>query len=391
MKKQLYTLIFQLLLANIVMGQYSFTTVGQTYTQDFETFAGTAGSIPPNWTNSFNDYLPGGYYSNTGTYSNQLSTYALNQDGTSEYSIGSKIGATGGVQILTFSAVNNVVGQIITDFTVSWDVEQYSTGGRATTNNFSFSVSGGTITGATISTAITGSNANLASVIVTNRNITISGLNIQFGSTFNFVWTTTTGATTGDNAHIGLDNVSIVLSSTVLPIELTSFNARAINQQSTLNWSTQTERDNNYFSIERGDNITRFEEIGQVKGAGDSNEPQHYSFTDKTPLPGKNYYRLRQVDFDGTFSYSPMVSVNFGDEGGITLSPVPIRDQLRVQLEKANQEDGTWQIIDMNGRILRSGVFPAESTEYQINASDLPEGSYVFRLVAGRAVWVRRF
>ena len=186
-------------------------------------------------------------------------------------------------------------------------------------------------------------------------------------------------------------NSFALIGSVTLPIELTAFSCKISGQHSLLSFATSSERDNDYFVIERGDNVIRFEEIGQLKGAGDSNEPQHYTFTDKTPLPGKNYYRLRQVDFDGKFSYSHAVSVNFGSDDGITLSPVPVRDQLRIKLEKASQEDGTWQILDVSGRILRSGIFPAESIEYQINTGDLPEGSHVFRLVAGREVWVRRF
>ncbi len=169
-----------------------------------------------------------------------------------------------------------------------------------------------------------------------------------------------------------------------LPIVLIRFNAEVdINSKSTiLSFSTATERSTDGY---------RFTEIGQVTGAGDSNIPQDYSFTDTHPLPGKNYYRLKQVDFDGKYTYSKVVSVNFGKTGGLSLSPMPTSNELNVTLDKPIAEDGQWQVLDMSGRVLRTGTFPAETTDYQLNASDLLEGSFVFRLVAGQEVLVKKF
>ena len=179
--------------------------------------------------------------------------------------------------------------------------------------------------------------------------------------------------------------------STALPIALSSFEATIENSIAFLSFSTASERDNDYFSIERSADATRFEAIGQVKGAGDSNESKNYTFTDDYPLPGKNYYRLRQVDFDGKFSYSKVVSVNFGNTGGITLSPMPTSNELRVSLDKPSNEEGIWQVLDMSGRTMRSGTFPAETSDYQLNASDLSEGAYVFRLVFGQETMTKKF
>jgi hypothetical protein len=370
--------------------QFSFTSTGTVYTQDFETFAGTLATLPVNWANSFNDYSPGGYYSNTGSYSNALSTYALNQNGAGEYAIGSKIAASGGLQGLTLSCANNIPNTTINSLTILWDAEQYSTGGRATTvgliNNL-----GGTITGSNLVTATTGTSSNLGSVIVTPGSVTYSGLSIANGAAFSLVWNVSTGTGSGDNAHLGIDNVQVSVASFTLPIVLSRFEAALAGSAIAISFSTASERNNAYFSIERSAEGIMFKEVGQLAGAGDSDTPQDYHFTDSRPLSGKNYYRLKQVDFDSKYTYSKVVSVNVGNTGGISLSPMPAGNDLQVSLDKAMAEDGVWQVLDMNGRVLRMGVLAAESLDCHINVADLPEGAFVFRLLAGQEMMVKQF
>ena len=372
--------------------QFSFTSFGAPgeYIQDFQTFAGTAPTVPSHWANSFTDYNPGGFYSNTGTYSNMLSTYALNQDGSGEYAIGSKIAASGGLQNLTFSAQNDVPSSIITSLTISWDVEQYSTGGRATAVNFSFS-GGGTINGATLTTAITGTNANLPAVEVTNLSITITDLNIANGTSFTFTWTISTGAGSGDNAHIGIDNISIVADG-ILPVRLTTFDAKATPEKSVLlSWHTVTETSNDFFAVERSADSRAFVEIGRERGAGPTAEPRHYTFTDAQPLPGFNYYRLRQVDFDGRHAYSRVVAVQTGRAADILVFPSPATGFLNIQLEQAPEENAVWEVFDFTGRPVLTGEIPAEHVDAELNVAGLPAGVYQLRVVAGRDWTVRQF
>ncbi len=179
--------------------------------------------------------------------------------------------------------------------------------------------------------------------------------------------------------------------SAVLPIELLQFNANVLRYSTQLSFITATERDNAFFSIERSPNGHTYSEIGQVKGAGTSYEPQDYTFTDERPLPGKNYYRLRQVDYDGKYSYSPVVTASFGKLSLMTLAPTPATESLRIQLEKPTKEDGIYQVYDMNGRLLLSGQFMGETTEQVLNISGLPEGAYVLRLTLGQEVMVEQF
>lgn len=218
--------------------------------------------------------------------------------------------------------------------------------------------------------------------------IDLTDVVINPGTTVNFRfygW-----GSTNSGGNLRLAGVSF-FGTSVLPIELTSFTAKLSGTSVNLNFSTASERNNDYFSIERSSNGYHFSEIGRVKGAGDSNVPQVYTFTDDEPLPGKNYYRLRQVDFDGKYAYSPVVSVKTAVESGLTLMPSPVQDQMKVVLDKSAREDGQWQVFDLNGRLMRSGVFPAESDEYQMDMPDLPEGAYVFRLTVGQISMSKSF
>ena len=186
-----------------------------------------------------------------------------------------------------------------------------------------------------------------------------------------------------------IDNVSVADGS--LPIELSGFIASPQSNSIQLNFTTETERDNDHFSIERSGNGIQYTEIGQVKGAGTSYEPRNYTFTDERPLQGRNYYRLRQVDFDGQFSFSPVVLTQFGKANPMTLAPLPATETLNIQLDKALKADGDWQIFDMNGRLMLAGAMLAETNEQAIPIYTLPAGGYVLRLVVGQEVMVESF
>lgn len=95
-----------------------------------------------------------------------------------------------------------------------------------------------------------------------------------------------------------------------MPIELESFEAVILeNTDVQLNWITLSELNNDYFNIERSNDGTNWKSIAKLDAAGDSQERKYYSFLDKTPNSEINYYRLKQTDFDGAFTYSNIESV----------------------------------------------------------------------------------
>lgn len=176
-----------------------------------------------------------------------------------------------------------------------------------------------------------------------------------------------------------------------LPVNLESISIKIVGHSTLLSFSTATELNNSHFVIERSADARNFTEIGRVQGAGTTRVPQSYTFTDEKPLSGLNYYRLRQVDFDGAESLSGVVSVVFGKQGSITIAPSPATDRVRIQLDEALRNDGLWQVFDNTGRQVLSGAWEAESADTELDVTTLPEGMYTFRLVVGSQVQVKQF
>src|SRR5690606_7492371 len=116
-------------------------------------------------------------------------------------------------------------------------------------------------------------------------------------------WTEVTNATV-DNALEGTtERLGEHDFDAPLPITLTTFTARQLEATKvTLDWTTASEENNDYFAIEYSADGRHFDELGMVRGAGSTTTSQHYSFIHHHPVAGSNYYRLRQVDFDGTFA-----------------------------------------------------------------------------------------
>ncbi|HYF70557.1 MAG TPA: T9SS type A sorting domain-containing protein [Ohtaekwangia sp.] len=137
----------------------------------------------------------------------------------------------------------------------------------------------------------------------------------------------TTWVSEGNAARSGNTTTGTVRSSTItnfspftfgsfgginpLPVELTDFSATLHNDVVNLKWSTATELNNDYFTIERATNLEQFEAVGQVEGKGTTNEAQQYSITDQNPLHGRSYYRLKQTDYDGTITYSNLQVIDY--------------------------------------------------------------------------------
>ncbi len=134
---------------------------------------------------------------------------------------------------------------------------------------------------------------------------------------------------------------------TPLPISLLEFNGKFNNGIVDLYWNTASEINNDYFTIERSKNGYDFSKISNVKGAGNSNTTLNYTAIDNSPFKGVSYYRLKQTDFDGGYSYSKTITITNTNQS-ITIHPNPTKDGLVFvqNLNKANQI----KIIDARSR-----------------------------------------
>jgi hypothetical protein len=171
---------------------------------------------------------------------------------------------------------------------------------------------------------------------------------------------------------------------TVLPIELLSFSGEPNGEDVLLQWSTASEINNDYFTVERSEDAADFSEIGRLKGAGNSNSLLDYLLVDGHPYKGINYYRLKQTDYDGKYTYSKTVAVLMDNSGqtSINIFPNPANTILNCIISLI--EDGTVNIsiLDIVGNMVVHEELEAVkgSNMRQLDISNFPHGMYFIRI-----------
>ena len=162
--------------------------------------------------------------------------------------------------------------------------------------------------------------------------------------------------------------------------------------QTYLDWGTATELNNDYFSVEYSTDGQSFREIGQVKGVGSTQIPQAYEFYHRQPIVGPNYYRLRQVDFDGAFEYSDIevVIVEGRGEKGFDVFPSPAFEMTNLRFAEPLVQEATLDLFTAGGQQVRSIRLAAGTRSYELSLNNLPGGVYNLTVRAGREVWNRR-
>ncbi|MCH7516608.1 MAG: T9SS type A sorting domain-containing protein [Bacteroidetes bacterium] len=172
-----------------------------------------------------------------------------------------------------------------------------------------------------------------------------------------------------------------------LPVELTSFSASIQNSTVILNWETETEINNLGFYIERAIENSDWVSIGFVEGHGNSNSPKHYNFSDTDiGQSGEYYYRLKQIDNDGTFEYSDVVTVTVGIPVLFALSqnyPNPFNPETRIDYTLPEQQNVSLRVYNMLGELVKelvNEVKPAGTYSVTFDGTNLPSGIYVYRI-----------
>lgn len=180
-----------------------------------------------------------------------------------------------------------------------------------------------------------------------------------------------------------------------LPIELTSFVGTAKNNTVELVWKTASELNNDRFEIERSNDNLTFTKIGFVRGSGTTTESKTYRFVDEG-VSGNLYYRLKQVDFDGAFAYSPVVEVRVAPPAEFALEqnyPNPFNPTTAIRYQLPATSDVKLEVYDVLGKkvaTLVNGRQAAGIYNYTLNASTLSSGVYFYRLQAGNFVQTKK-
>jgi len=182
----------------------------------------------------------------------------------------------------------------------------------------------------------------------------------------------------------GLSSFSVFTGSDIdnpLPVELMSFAGKVVKQHVQLTWETASEINNDFFKVERSSDTKSWEVIGHVEGNGTTDVEASYSFKDTQPDIGQNYYRLKQVDFDGGFEYSETVGVVLKTDHNFeitSLYPNPCGDQVNLVFTVPTQEVITCKVLDIAGNTvyIRNLEAIPGNNQLRINTSSLDQGLY---------------
>lgn len=178
----------------------------------------------------------------------------------------------------------------------------------------------------------------------------------------------------------------------VLPVELSRFEARAAGRQVLLEWNTLTESNNSHFVVEHSTDGKPFLPAGRVSGAGNSQEARSYQFLHPDPEPGLNYYRLQQVDFDRTASYSKILAVEVpAKDNSLQLYPTAVDNTLTIEWQQAPRQPLRLTIFDLSGKVATSLEMTTEGRQAQLSVGHLPPGTYVISVPQAREIQQARF
>lgn len=173
-----------------------------------------------------------------------------------------------------------------------------------------------------------------------------------------------------------------------LPVELIRFDAEKENESVRLDWETASEINSDYFAVLKSSNGIDFEEFDQVKSAGESTELQYYFSYDYNPFSGSNYYKIKNIDNDGSAQDSEVKMINFADETSVSLSTkiYPNPSSNYTNFEFNSNEEGIFkiQIIDITGKLVYSSriLGPIGTNTFTVNVDLFESGKYLVNLIS---------
>ncbi|ASS50793.1 MAG: hypothetical protein A3D31_14675 [Candidatus Fluviicola riflensis] len=224
-----------------------------------------------------------------------------------------------------------------------------------------------------------------AGIVITNACTTVTGTfvaaggesRIVIGNFRNNASTTLSGA--GSSAYMYVDNLTLY-EVNPLPIELLSFNATCAEEKVQLVWTTESERDNDFFTIEKSCDGFSFEKVATIPGAGNSSVTQHYSLPDPQPCHGTGYYRLSQTDYNGNREVFDLVTVSCGNATEALLYPNPASTSFSL-MGNLNAKDQL-QLFSSNGELVRdfSNQLEGAKTMLTVDVRGISPGVYLLRL-----------
>lgn len=177
-----------------------------------------------------------------------------------------------------------------------------------------------------------------------------------------------------------------------LPVELLSFEASQAGASVRLDWSTASEINNDYFTVERSRDGVEFSDVINVSGAGNSTNVNNYTTFDTDPMNGVSYYRLRQTDFDGTQSWSEIRKINISRELPVSVYPNPvISNVISIAAASETERVKSVNIYDLSGKFIQQLGLGADSGDLKVKeltlTNEITPGSYLLEITTNESVY----
>lgn len=225
------------------------------------------------------------------------------------------------------------------------------------------------------------SNANNSDKININGKLEIAGTfkNAKNGKIEGEGQIAITGSCSNDGSVFGVSGTCTGIRNLILPVELLFFEAEVKEEGIELRWATSSEKNFDFFNVERSVDALEFYPIGApIQGAGNSTSRINYSFLDDNPLNGRSYYRLKATDFDGTVEYHKIVRVDYSDlQTFLKVFPNPSKGgNFKVSINAEPVANSSIKIYNIIGEEVYIGDFKKGLNEYSFS-SPLDPGLYM--------------
>jgi hypothetical protein len=187
------------------------------------------------------------------------------------------------------------------------------------------------------------------------------------------------------NLSSGYSSTFTFRTLAALPVTIVNFSATAHSDLVTLNWSTATEINNKGFELFRSVDGTNFTSIGFVAGAGNSDLLLNYQFTDNPGLSGNVFYKFKQIDIDGKFVWSNIVSVTLNSKGLITFAPNPANSFITISSPLIVKEI---RLINVGGQLIKVWNFVAPNA--QLYLGNISKGIYMLQFINDNSIQTKK-
>ncbi len=185
----------------------------------------------------------------------------------------------------------------------------------------------------------------------------------------------------GNGTNVSSNTPTPISCNTVLPVTWLFINAVRQNNEALIKWGTASESNTVVFEIEHSINGTNFSTTGTVTSAGNNSTGKTYSFQHRKPAAGINYYRVKQIDADGRYSFSAVVKIK-NENSSIVISPNPAQDHIQISLQQLPGK-AVLSIYNQQGQTVLQQALPANTLQSTINIAKLPSGMYTAQILSG--------